>query len=354
MRLVYLDSDIVKKLKAAQHYTANCPNFPSMDNLEIEKSFSVDIKDLESNLALKSSWPTLLEEIKTDAEKVVGIFGLAKHQAILDQLEEELKSSGDPGDREEAKFPIIRARFINLEPVLDNLELKSKNYGKVLTVCGTVVRVSGIRPTCIWLAFTCNQCNALQSVYQPYGEYTEPVRCVGPACRCRKFEPQRSNRKTITVDWQSIKLQENAHYGGGVPKTVEAELTETLCDKAMPGDTVTITGIVRTLDAEGDRGSFGKQGTKFQLYIHALNLVNAKRSQSGNNAARNNMSEYLPKSNMEFSISDYGDIQDIEALGSDIFKLLTHSLCPSIYGHELVKAGLVLGLFGGKEHNYVN
>ena len=29
------------------------------------------------------------------------------------------------------------------------------------------------------------------------------------------------------------------------------------------------------------------------------------------------------------------------------FRHLTHALCPSIHGHELVKAGLLLALFGG-------
>jgi len=28
-------------------------------------------------------------------------------------------------------------------------------------------------------------------------------------------------------------------------------------------------------------------------------------------------------------------------------RLLVHSLCPSIYGHELVKAALLMALFGG-------
>jgi DNA replicative helicase MCM subunit Mcm2 (Cdc46/Mcm family) len=35
------------------------------------------------------------------------------------------------------------------------------------------------------------------------------------------------------------------------------------------------------------------------------------------------------------------------ALSDHAFPLLVHSLCPTIYGHELVKAGLLLGLFGG-------
>jgi DNA helicase MCM8 len=30
-----------------------------------------------------------------------------------------------------------------------------------------------------------------------------------------------------------------------------------------------------------------------------------------------------------------------------VLRLLVGSLCPAIYGHELVKAGLILGLFGG-------
>jgi hypothetical protein len=35
------------------------------------------------------------------------------------------------------------------------------------------------------------------------------------------------------------------------------------------------------------------------------------------------------------------------ALSDLAFPLLVHSLCPTIYGHELVKAGLLMGLFGG-------
>jgi len=33
--------------------------------------------------------------------------------------------------------------------------------------------------------------------------------------------------------------------------------------------------------------------------------------------------------------------------------IVSRSLCPSIYGHELVKAGLILGLFGGT-HKFSN
>lgn len=35
----------------------------------------------------------------------------------------------------------------------------------------------------------------------------------------------------------------------------------------------------------------------------------------------------------------------------NLFRLLISSLCPGIFGHELVKAGLLLSLFGGTVQN---
>lgn len=49
---------------------------------------------------------------------------------------------------------------------------------------------------------------------------------------------------------------------------------------------------------------------------------------------------------MEFSARDMFAIQTI-AHETNIFPLIVQSLCPSIYGHEIVKAGLALALSGG-------
>ena len=51
---------------------------------------------------------------------------------------------------------------------------------------------------------------------------------------------------------------------------------------------------------------------------------------------------------IEFSRADFDMINEIHSFESQIFKLLVHSLCPAIYGHEVVKAGLLLALFGGE------
>lgn len=34
----------------------------------------------------------------------------------------------------------------------------------------------------------------------------------------------------------------------------------------------------------------------------------------------------------------------------DLFSLLVKSLCPSIFGNELVKAGMIMSLFGGTDY----
>lgn len=49
---------------------------------------------------------------------------------------------------------------------------------------------------------------------------------------------------------------------------------------------------------------------------------------------------------MDFSDHDLEQISNIISQG-DVFDRLAHSLCPGIYRNELVKAGLLLGLFGG-------
>lgn len=91
----------------------------------------------------------------------------------------------------------------------------------------------------------------------------------------------------------------------------------------------------------------------FLLYIHANSVMNAKRNSNettgGTTEADSVMTSGLA---MEFSIKELYAIDEIHS-EKNIFRLLVGSLCPTIYGHELVKAGLILGLFGGT-HRFAN
>lgn len=52
----------------------------------------------------------------------------------------------------------------------------------------------------------------------------------------------------------------------------------------------------------------------------------------------------------QFSEREIAAISEI-ATQPDPFGLIVASVCPGIFGHELVKVGLLLGLFGGTNNN---
>lgn len=160
-------------------------------------------------------------------------------------------------------------------------------------------------------------------------------------CKSRRFTALRSHSQTITVDWQAVRLQEVVQQESGrIPSSIECELTEDLCDSVVPGDVITLTGVVKNIRL--DTTMADRRGDRFisQLYVHALATVN-ERAKSRKAGLDNRVNA------VEFTYGDCSLVQEIQSFESQILKLLVHSLCPSIYGHELVKASLLLGLFGG-------
>lgn len=124
--------------------------------------------------------------------------------------------------------------------------------GKLVSICGTVIRVSNIKLQCSWLAFQCNGCDTVQCLKQTDGSFTQPSKCLNRECNYRTFHPLRSSPYTQTFDWQSVKLQElvpdDQREGGRVPRTIECEFTEDLVNSCTPGDIITVVGIVKVFD----------------------------------------------------------------------------------------------------------
>ena len=143
-----------------------------------------------------------------------------------------------------------RARLTEHNPVTRMKHLRANMYEKLVTLSGTVIRVSAVRPLCTWLTFECCKCKSLISVEQPLGVFSQPKQCnssKGKPCRSFYFTPLRSHRHTINVDWQLIRLQETLHTEKGrIPRTIECFLTADLCDNAIPGDVVNVTGVLMT------------------------------------------------------------------------------------------------------------
>ncbi|XP_011094707.1 probable DNA helicase MCM8 [Sesamum indicum] len=233
--------------------------------------------------------------------------------------------------------------------------LKAAYIDRLVSVRGTVIKVSTVRPLVIQMSFSCAKCGTTITCDFPDGKFSPPTKCEMQACKSRNFNPIRSTARPI--DFQKIRIQEllrsEHHEEGRVPRTVECELTEDLVDTCIPGDVVTVTGIIRVINNYMDIGggkSKGKNQTLYYLYLEVVSITNSK-SQS--------VPEDMQHTDTNARATEHSDLysfcpRDLEFIvkfseehGSDVFRQILQSICPSIYGHELVKAGITLALFGG-------
>ncbi|KAF1375446.1 hypothetical protein PFLUV_G00220250 [Perca fluviatilis] len=321
----------------------------AQDEIERQGSVLVDYADLTGDKTVREALPDLTTELKEQPEVILNCLGVAIHQVLTIDLEKqaaELQEEELPVATPIINIPHISARLYNYEPLTALRTLRASVFGRLVCVRGTVVRVSNIRPLCTRMAFRCLGCMHTQSLPLQHGKYATPTKCIQPDCRSRTFAPSRNSPFTHTVDWQIIKVQElmggEQRETGRIPRTVECQLTSDLCDSCVPGDTVTVTGIVRVTSDGSSRGN--KDQCMFLLYLEAISVSNTKgkQSKSGQGSLEDR------SGGEEFSLKELYAIQEIQSQ-PDLLRLIVQSLCPVIYGHLLVKAALALVLFGGRQ-----
>ncbi|XP_036980330.1 DNA helicase MCM8 [Acanthopagrus latus] len=345
-------SPSVEKIKVFEKYFTSKIDLYDKDEIERQGSVLVDYADLTGDQAVRAALPDLTTQLKEQPEVLFKCLGVAIHQVLTIDLEKqvaELQEEELPVAAPIINIPHISARLYNYEPVTPLRTLRASVFGRLVCVKGTVVRVSNIRPLCTRMAFSCLGCSQTQSLPLQHGKYATPTKCIQPDCRSRSFTPSRSSPLTQTVDWQIIKVQEvmggEQRDTGRIPRTVECHLTSDLCDSCVPGDTVTVTGIVRVTNDGTSRGK--KDQCMFLLYLEATSVSNTK-GQKSKSAQGSGGSHEDRSRGEEFSLKELYAVQEIQSQ-PNLLRLIVHSLCPVIYGHLLVKAALALALFGGRQ-----
>ncbi|KAJ1926821.1 hypothetical protein FBU59_007280, partial [Linderina macrospora] len=185
-----------------------------------------------------------------------------------------------------------------------------------------------------------------------------PSKCFAQGCKSKAFDLNRGvSPGTRTVDWQQIRIQEKISDDpkdpGRVPRSIEAELLNDLVDSVVPGDVVNCTGIVKVLQSDEGRGR-GKPNSLYILYLDAvaINKVGGGGRAEGDDATPAGAQapgndDMTTKDGIHFSHKDLELIRDIHQQPG-LFRLLINSFSPGIFGHELVKAGIMLALFGAR------
>ncbi len=234
----------------------------------------------------------------------------------------------------------LTVRIQNVMPLTPLRSIRSSTIGSFVSIQGTVVRTTAVRPLVQSMIFRCSRCQEEQVVQFVDGMYEPPTRCSNTQCRSKHFEPD--PHSAVAADWQRVKVQElevDITDPGRIPRSIEVELAGDLVMSAVPGDVVMIAGVVKSINTEvaAGRGTRGARNL-FLLYIDGLSVAAEKAAiGSGSSSGTSGFSQR--------------DLKAVAKIASqpNILALLTASLCPSIFGHEMVKVGLLMGLFGGTD-----
>ena len=334
-----------------------CYNYPEFSNLLIwgpEKKYGVIDCFIDYQKLKQISLETSAQSTKSDPLKSE-LFQILSE--ILDYL---TKSPSDLLNSFNIALDAIRVKILektkrrvitriyNLPNLISLPDIKSNIIGDFISIKGVVLKIAPVKLLTKSMKFTCLECH--KSFLKKFvdGIYISPTSCESaPKCKSKTFQPDKTTAQTIL--YQRIKLQEiDEESGSGrVPRSLDCELKENLVNCLISGDTVILNGTMKTEALEDNKGG-GVAGKKnqqglFNMYLDVNSLLNGK--DTSKMISDQNMSSLEE----EYTEEDLRIFESLMQFAQDrrLFPLLVKSFCPSIYGHEIVKAGLLLAIVGG-------
>ena len=286
--------------------------------------------------------------------------------------------------------------FYNLPVVSRIRHLRTDAIGQLSSISGTVTRTSEVRPELHQGTFICEECNNVVYNVEQTFRYTEPTHCPNATCNATRW--RLDIRQSTFVDWQKIRVQENSSEipTGSMPRTLDVIVRGEIVDRAKAGEKCIFTGtlivvpdmsqfkvpgqaaqatrdtsnlpkgsevggagvtglkalgvrdltyrmaflacmITPDLTAAGSATSQHLSGQSTNI-LQSLNQTHSDPYESGEEA----QAEYLQSLNQ----AEINDLRDM-VHKPNIYSRLVNSLAPMVYGHEVVKKGLLLQLMGG-------
>jgi DNA replication licensing factor MCM6 len=288
--------------------------------------------------------------------------------------------------------------FYNLPLVSRIRQLRTSSIGQLLSISGTVTRTSEVRPELSMATFICEMCNTIIPNVEQTFRYTEPTQCPNDTCMNR--EGWRLDiRQSTFVDWQKVRIQENSSEipTGSMPRTMDVILRGEMVDRAKAGEKCVFTGTVivipdvsqfrvpgvrpqaqrdnSQMTRGNDVGGSGVSGLKalgvrdltyrmsFLACMITPDTSTAGQSatqhmtgQAGNILASLNQAQAMETATSgEEAQAEYlgtltpSEIEDLKQMvhAPNIFMRLVDSIAPMVYGHQVIKKGLLLQLMGG-------
>ena len=213
-------------------------------------------------------------------------------------------------------------RFNNLPKDREKLirDIGSADLGKIISVEGVVRQITDVLPRLLVAAWKCRRCGNVYRIEQQSQEIKMPAFCE---CRHRDFELV--TEQSTFIDSQKIQIQEPLERLRGSEQAVylDTHAIDDLVNKISVGDKTRFVGVLRLRP--------GKEGKV--VYGRFLSVIHLEETEK----------EF---EEVEVSPEEEKEIQKL-ARNPKIYEMLTASVAPAIYGHDVVKESIILQLFGG-------
>ncbi|MEM4662936.1 MAG: minichromosome maintenance protein MCM [Candidatus Diapherotrites archaeon] len=223
----------------------------------------------------------------------------------------------------ETKEVSLNIRFFNFPESSKVLlrNISASHLNKLICVEGVVKQITDVLPKLKVASWRCNRCGNTYKIVQTGQNVSEPPYCDN----CRHKDFSLCEEESEFLDYQKMQIQEPLEVlkGSEQPTSLDVYLSDDIVNKALPGDSVILVGILRLSSTKKGRPIFGR-------YLECLHVEQKQREFE------------------EITVTPE-DEKKIKELAKDpqIYEKLINSIAPSIYGHEDIKEAIVLQLFGG-------
>jgi replicative DNA helicase Mcm len=249
---------------------------------------------------------------------------------VLMAGEEAIRRLAPPGD--EGAQIHLRVKLLPRDRRVPVRALRAKHLGQYIAVEGLVRKSTEVRPRVTDALFQCLRCGTIIKEPQDGQTFREPLECYEEQGGCKRSASATKfkllTETSLFVDTQKLEIQEAPEglRGGEEPQRLTLYLEDDLTGRITPGERVVMNGVLRSVQ----KGRPREKSTLFDIFMD----VNS-----------------VEKEQVEFEEIEVTeeDARLIREMGSspDIFRMITASIAPSMYGMHVEKEALALQLFSG-------
>lgn len=276
---------------------------------------------------------------------------------------------------------VFQISFFNLPTVNRIRDIRTEKIGSLMSILGTVTRSSEVRPELYKASFTCDSCSAIIEGVEQVFKYTEPTACPSADCQNQSYWTL-NVAKSQFIDWQKCRIQENSNEipTGSMPRTLDVILRGEAVERAKPGDKCKFTGTeivipdisqlglpgVKPQSMRENRGntgelnsgvtglkSLGVRDLTYKIAFFACHVSSLINKNGGSSEEKENSTEveFQGPDDQEIFLNSLTDseVSELKDMVKDehVYNKLVQSIAPAVFGHDVVKKGILLQMLGG-------